>query len=79
MRPLHALVSLQLLATRLTAATAIDLPPITNINIDPSVDPVQALTQLQQHAYQTLEKRDGVSKRASVGCSLATATKRRDW
>lgn len=77
MRLLHILVFFQLLAIRL-GAVALDLPSVSNIDIDPSIDPVQALAQLQQHAYQALERRDGISKRAK-GCSLATATKRQDW
>ncbi|EMD95855.1 hypothetical protein COCC4DRAFT_124481 [Bipolaris maydis ATCC 48331] len=79
MRLFHALASCQLLATRLVAAVPLDSQPASTINIDPTVGPLEALAQLQQHAYETLKQRESVSKRDSKGCSLATATIRKGW
>ena len=79
MRLFHALASCQLLATGLVAAVPLDSQPASTINIDPTVEPLEALAQLQQHAYETLRQRESVSKRDSTGCSLATATIRKGW
>jgi tyrosinase len=77
MRLFHAVAVVQLLAVRLVAAVPFDSTPV--IDIDPAADPLEALAQLQQHTYETLEKNDAMSKRAPEGCSLATTTIRRDW
>lgn len=79
MRISHAVAAVQLLTTRLVAAAPLDSPSFLDINIDPAVEPLEALALLQQHAFNTLEERDRVSKRDSNGCSLATAAKRKDW
>lgn len=79
MRLFHAVSSVQLLAVHLVAAVPLKSLSTPAIDIDPTVDPLEALAQLQQHAYDTLEQSDGVSKRAPKGCSLATKTIRRDW
>jgi tyrosinase len=79
MRLFHAITAVQLLGTRLVAAIPVDSPSTPVIDIDPAVDPLEALAQLQQYAYDKLEQSDDVSKRAPQGCSLATATIRRDW
>jgi len=72
-------VIVQLLAARL--ATASPLNPAASPLIDNGLtaEPLDALAQLQQYAYATLEQKDGLAKRASGGCSLATATIGRDW
>jgi tyrosinase len=70
---------LQLLSVRLVAAVPLDSPSTPVIDIDPAVDPLEALAQLQQSAYDALEKNESVSRRAPKGCSLATTTIRRDW
>jgi tyrosinase len=80
MRLFRAVTAVQLLAARLVAAVPLDPPSTLAIDIDPTVSPLEALVQLQQHAYNTLEQRDTTSsKRAPKGCSLATTTIRRDW
>jgi tyrosinase len=79
MRLSYAVTAVQLLAVRLVAANLFDSPSLPDINIDPTIEPLEALAILQQHAYDTLVQRDRVSKRDSDGCSLATATKRQDW
>lgn len=63
----------------MVAAAAAPLDSIPSIGIDPAVDPLEALAQLQQHAYNTLEQADGVLKRGPNGCSLANTAVRRDW
>lgn len=75
----RAVTVVQLLASHLVAAVPLESPATPAINIDPAVSPLEALAQLQQYAYKTLEQRDDVSKRAPEGCSLATATIRKDW
>lgn len=79
MRLFHALASYHLLATSLVAAVPLDSQPASTINIDPTIAPLEALAQLQQHAYETLKQRESISKRDSKGCSLATATIRKGW
>jgi hypothetical protein len=79
MRLLHVATAVQLLAARLVTAVPLDTPSTPVVDIDPAVDPLEALTQLQQSAYETLEQNESVSKRAPKGCSLATTTIRRDW
>ncbi len=79
MRLFHALTVLQLLSVRLVAAVPLDSSSTPVIDIDPAVDPLEALAQLQQSAYDALEQNESVSKRAPKGCSLATTTIRRDW
>jgi tyrosinase len=79
MRIFHAVAAVQLLAARLVAAAPLDSTSFLDINIDPAAEPLEALAQLQQHAYNTLEQRDRASKRDSNGCSLATAAERKDW
>lgn len=79
MRLFHAVSAVQLLAAGLVAAAPLDSTSAPVIDIDPTVDPLEALAQLQQHAYDTLERSDAVSKRAPRGCSLATTTIRKDW
>jgi tyrosinase len=79
MRLFHALVAVQLLTVRLATAIGLGSTSIPAIEIDPAIGPLEALAQLQQHTYSTLELNKGVSKRAPNGCSLATATIRRDW
>lgn len=75
----RVVTAVQLLAVRLVAAVPLNSSATPAIDIDPAVDPLEALAQLQQHAYNTLEQNDGISKRAPKGCSLATTTIRRDW
>ena len=77
MRLSHAVAVVQLLALRLVAAVPFD--STTVIDIDPAIDPLEALAQLQQHTYEALEQNDALSKRASNGCSLATTSIRTDW
>lgn len=77
MRLFQAIAIVQLLAGHLVAAIPLDSTPV--IDIDPAVDPLEALAQLQQHTYETLEQGDTVSKRAPKGCSLANTAIRRDW
>lgn len=77
MRLFHAVAVVQLLAVRLVAAAAFESTPV--LDIDPAVDPLEVLAQLQQPMYKTLGQNDAVSKRAPKGCSLATTTIRRDW
>jgi tyrosinase len=77
MRLFQAIAIVQLLAGHLVAAVPLDSTPV--IDIDPAVDPLEALAQLQQHTYETLEQSDAVSKRAPKGCSLANTAIRRDW
>jgi tyrosinase len=79
MRLFQLVTAVQLLAAPLVAAIPLDSSSTLPIDIDPAVDPLEALAQLQQHAYDTLEQSDAVSKRAPKGCSLATTTIRRDW
>jgi tyrosinase len=79
MRLFHAVTAVQLLAARLVAAVPLDSPSTPVIDIDPAVDPLQALAQLQQHTHDALEQSESVLKRAPKGCSLATTTMRRDW
>jgi tyrosinase len=79
MRLFHAITAVQLLAARLVAAVPLDSTSTPTIDIDPSIDPLDALAQLQQHAYDTLEQNEVVSKRAPNGCSLANTSIRRDW
>jgi tyrosinase len=79
MRLFHAVSAVQLLAAGFVATAPLDSASTLVIDIDPTVDPLEALAQLQQHAYDTLEQSDTVSKRAAKGCSLATATIRKDW
>jgi tyrosinase len=79
MRLFHALTVLQLLSVRLVAAVPLDSPSTPVIDVDPTVDPLEALAQLQQSAYETLKQNEAISKRAPKGCSLATTTVRRDW
>jgi hypothetical protein len=79
MRLFHAITAVQLLAARLVVAVPLDSPSTPAIDIDPSIDPLDALAQLQQHAYDTLEQDEVVSKRAPKGCSLANTSIRRDW
>jgi tyrosinase len=79
MRLLHAVTAVQLLAARLVAAVSRDSLSTPAIDIDPAIDPLEALAQLQQHTYDTLQQSVGVSKRATKRCSLATTTIRRDW
>lgn len=79
MRLLQAVTAVQLLAVSLVAAVPFDSPSTPVIDIDPAVDPLEALAQLQQSAYETLEQNESVSKRAPKGCSLAKTTIRRDW
>lgn len=75
----QASVITQLLAARLVAASPHNSKASPLIDIDRAADPLDALAQLQQYAYATLEKNDDLAKRASGGCSLATATARSDW
>lgn len=75
MRLFHAVTAVQLLAARLATAVPVDSTP----SIDPAADPLDALAQLQQHAYDKLEQNEQNTKRAPQGCSLATASVRKDW
>ena len=77
MRLFHAVTAVQLLTARLVTAVPVDSTP--SIDIDPAVDPLDALAQLQQHAFDKLEQTEQKSKRSPKGCSLLTATVRRDW
>lgn len=79
MRLLHAVTAMQLLAVRLVVAFPLDSPLTPAIDIDPAVDPLDALAQIQQHAYDVLEKKESVSKRAPESCSLTNSAIRRDW
>jgi tyrosinase len=79
MRLFHAVTAVQLLAARLVAAVPLDSPSTPVIDIDPAIDPLQALAQLQQHTHDALEQGESVLKRAPKGCSLATTAVRRDW
>ena len=79
MRLFHAVTAVQVLAARLVVATPLDSPSTPVIDIDPAVDPLEALAQLQQHAYETLEQTESLQRRAPKGCSLAKTTIRRDW
>jgi tyrosinase len=79
MRLFHAVTAVQLLAARLVAAVPLDSPSTPAIDIDPTVDPLEALAQLQQHTYDTLEQSESVQKRAPKGCSLTSTATRRDW
>jgi tyrosinase len=79
MRLFLAIATALPLALRRVAASPSDKPTTPVIDIDPTTDPLEALTQLQQYAYATLEQGEGGSKRSSPKCSLATASFRRDW
>ena len=79
MRLFRTMTAVQLLAAHLVAAVPLDPPSSLAIDIDEEADPLEALTQLQQHTYDALEHADGVAKRVPKGCSLATTTIRRDW
>ncbi|KAF1979134.1 Di-copper centre-containing protein [Bimuria novae-zelandiae CBS 107.79] len=61
--------TVQLLAAWLVIAAPVGCNAST-IDIDAATNPVDALAQLQQHAYETLKQREGVSKRTPKGCSL---------
>lgn len=69
------------LLSTVSVAASLDLtvPKTLSIDIDPSTDPQEALAQLQQHAYKTLQEQDAVAGRAIDRCSLAHASVRRDW
>jgi tyrosinase len=79
MRLFRAVATVHLLSAHLVAASPSDIPSTPVIDIDSTINPLEALAQLQQHTYVTLEQSENVSKRTSEGCSLATATVRRDW
>lgn len=81
MRLFHAAAAVQLLAVRLVASVPLDSfePEAPTISIDPAADPLDALTQLQQHAYDTLKQNDEIARRAPNGCSLANTSVRKDW
>jgi tyrosinase len=81
MRLLHAAAAVQLLAAQLVASVPLDSlePKVQPISIDPAADPLDALTQLQQHVYDTLEQSDKIARRAAKGCSLANTSVRKDW
>lgn len=79
MRLFHAVGAAQLLAARLVVTAPLDSPATPVIHIDSAVDPLDALAQLQRHAYDTLERNDVVSKRDSEACSLANTAIRQDW
>ncbi|KAF3049053.1 hypothetical protein E8E11_009359 [Didymella keratinophila] len=79
MRLFQSSVVVQLLAARLATASPLNPAASPLIDIDPTAEPLDALAKLQQYAYAALEQEDGLAKQASGGCSLATATIRRDW
>ena len=57
----------------------VDSPEVSTIDIDPAVDPLHALAQLQQHAYETIRIAENTTKRSLRACSLETTTVRKDW
>lgn len=75
----RASIASLLLAAGLVVSIQIDSPETSTINIDPETDPLDALTQLQQHAYEALQRSEGVTKRESNRCSLSNTSVRRDW
>ena len=79
MRLFQAVTAVQLIAAQLVAAVPVDSAP--NVDIDPTAEPLDALAQLQQHVYGTLEQKEEVAKRSPKpgSCSLFTASVRRDW
>lgn len=79
MRSSLAVIYSQLLATFAVAGVSLDSPSVPNIDINPALDPVEALNQLQNYTYTVLEQSNDVFKKTKKGCSLATATIRRDW
>ena len=79
MRLFHAVTAVQVLAASVVVAAPFDSPSTPVIDIDPAVDPLEALAHLQQHTYDTLEQGESLLKRAPKGCSLAKTTIRRDW
>jgi len=79
MRLFHAVTVVQLLAAQLVAAALFDSPSVQPIYIDPTVESLEALAQLQRHAFDTISQRDHVSKRELDGCTWETASIRRDW
>jgi hypothetical protein len=72
-------VVVQFLAASLVAASPLNPAASPLIDIDPAAGPLDALVQLQQYAYATLKQNSALAKRTSSGCSLATASVRRDW
>lgn len=81
MRLFHSAATLQLLAARLVGSVPLETSESVApfISIDPAADPLDALAQLQLHAYNTIEQNDKIAKRAPKGCSLANTSVRRDW
>jgi tyrosinase len=73
MRLTHYISVVQLLASHFVAATLLDSTLTRPIEIGAATDPVQALTQLQQHAYNALKQREGVSNSTINACPLETA------
>lgn len=79
MHVLQKPVFTQLLSAIMVAASPLQPAASPLLAIDPAAAALDALAQLQQYAYATLEQSDDLAKRASGGCSLATATVRKDW
>lgn len=80
MRLSHVVTAVQLLAARLVAAAPVEPAETAALNIDPAVDPLDALAQLQAHAYETLQQNETLSKRFwNKGCNLFNTAVRKDW
>lgn len=88
MRLFRIASALQILAARLVIAAPLDSPEIPSFNVDPAVDPLDALARLQEQAYGVIEQQDKISKRGwtdwtwpwqTSSCNLFTATVRKDW
>ena len=81
MRVFHTAATLQLLAARLLGSVLLGISESVApfMSIDSAADPLNALAQLQQHAYDTIEQNEKIAKRAPKGCSLANTSVRRDW
>jgi tyrosinase len=72
-------LGLALAAGAVASSFHVDSPEVSTIDINPAVDPLYALAQLQQHAYETLQIAENTTKRSSRACSLETTTVRKDW
>lgn len=80
MRFSHAVAAVQLIAAGLVAAVPTDSAPA--VDIDPTVEPLDALAQLQDSVYGTLEQKEEVLSKRGLrpnSCNLFTAAVRRDW
>ena len=81
MRLFQTAATLQLLAAQLVGSVLLETSESVaqSMSIDSAADPLDALAQLQQHAYDTIEQNEKIAKRAPKGCSLANTSVRRDW